>query len=854
MAIRRRATRRTSDIQGEEKKRKESWALSWLDEAVALFCFAAALFLLVSFLSYILAQGGRPVSSDALLLGSRHNLVGPAGHLAATLLVGLFGWCTLAPVLCLIWFAVFLWRYDTSSLSVERWFTVRAPLGLAGVLVSACTLAVVYFGARAGGSVGQALAVPLIKFFDTAGATIIAGAVLLLSLALWTALSVVEILKKGFHIFKGAVRALLRMLFFALRLMGTVLSWVLSPFGALLGYFGLIREGKAAVEPASLPRPRVRKNHLAEEEAGPSKETAGDQMLPGSRGEEYTHVVVSRYRPEELTRRRRSLHDWRLKTKAAKKAEGLAAEAFYKPPPFDLLTPAEPTVGGEDDKELLEKSRLIENKLGDFGVLGRVTEVHPGPVITLFEFEPAPGVKVGRVASLADDLAMSLRASSIRVIAPIPRRGTVGIELPNRHRDIVRLRDVLESDSFANADSILSACIGKDTYGQPVVIDINNMPHLLMAGATGTGKSVCINSILLSLLYRASPAELGFILIDPKILELSVYEGIPHLRVPVVTHARQARAVLKWAVDEMHRRYRIIQRFGVRNIDAYNRIVMGENEHELGSKPSLGEQVVMLQEEGSIGEEAAEKPATIDSQSADSMVERLEPLPKILIVIDEVADLMLSVGRDIEELITRLAQKSRAAGIHLLIATQRPSVDVVTGLIKANFPARISFRVSSRIDSRTILDSMGAEKLLGRGDMLFMQPGAEALKRVHGAYVSDSEVKKVVACVKEQGAPHYDEQIMRVCEKALEEDGAIGSEGGAGAEEEYDAIYDKAVELVVEKGYASTSMIQRVFRVGYNRAARIVELMEKEGIVGPMDGAKPREVLLPRSGLGEGAE
>lgn len=841
MASRRPAARRRKEEAAEEKRR-ERWSGTWLDEAFALFCFALALFLLVSFVSHA-AGSASGLASGAGAAGSR-NLVGPVGHFSATLLNGFFGWCTLVPVLCLMWFSVFLWRYDTGTKSTKNWLTWRFPVGLAGVLVSSCVLAAVYAGPRSGGSVGSLLAGPLLYLFDALGATIVAGSVLLLSLALWTSSSVIEIVK---HMLLLCKHLLTLMWSGPQLLLEFVLALVLGLGRAVKGVFvfcGLI--GGAVSQPGEVaPKPRLRKNTLP----GAAQDGCADERAPArlKEEEEYTHVVVSRYTPERLARRRKSVRDWRAKIDAGQKnSRAVEDRVLYKPPSFELLTPGEPSAAGEDDKELLEKSRLIENKLGDFGVLGRVTQVHPGPVITLFEFEPAPGVKVGRVASLADDLAMSLRASSIRVIAPIPRRGTVGIELPNRHRDIVRLRDVLESEPFALADSSLSACLGKDTYGEPVVIDINNMPHLLMAGATGTGKSVCINGILLSLLYRASPAELGLILIDPKILELSVYEGIPHLRVPVVTHARQAKAVLKWAVDEMHRRYRLIQRYAVRNIDGYNRIVLGQPEQEGGAKARLSEQVMLLPEEAVVSPGLIDKECDEDAAANGAMAEQLQPLPKILIVIDEVADLMLSVGRDIEELITRLAQKSRAAGIHLLIATQRPSVDVVTGLIKANFPARISFRVSSRVDSRTILDSMGAEKLLGRGDMLFIQAGAEALKRVHGAYVSDNEVKKVIAHVKQQGAPCYDQQIMQVCEKALEEDEGAGSGADEEGGEEYDAIYDKAVELVVDKGYASTSMIQRVFRIGYNRAARIVELMEKEGIVGPMDGAKPREVLLNR--------
>jgi S-DNA-T family DNA segregation ATPase FtsK/SpoIIIE len=504
-----------------------------------------------------------------------------------------------------------------------------------------------------------------------------------------------------------------------------------------------------------------------------------------------------------------------VKKPPQKKKDSLSSQivksASYTPPPFELLTEGSDETHTESEEELIRISRVIEGKLRDFNIAGRITEVHPGPVVTMFEFEPAPGIKVGKIAALQDDLSMSLKAQSLRIVAPIPRKGTVGIEVPNRAREIVRLRTLLESEQMRSATSSLTIGLGKDAYGEPVCADIASMPHLLIAGATGTGKSVCINTVLVSLLYRASPEELGLILIDPKILELSVYEGIPHLRVPVVTNPKQARAVLDWATKEMDRRYRMLQKHGVRNIDGYNALVAGTSG------------------------------AALKKAEDGSIQETLEPLSKLVIVIDELADLMLTVGREIEELITRLAQKARAAGIHLIVATQRPSVDVITGLIKANFPARLSFRVASRIDSRTILDAMGAEKLLGRGDMLFLQPGGGPPRRVHGAFVTDTEVKNVIEAVKKNGPPAYDERIIGAVEKAMEEEGS----GGTGYEgsNEYDELYDKAVELVLEKGQASTSMVQRVFRIGYNRAARIIEQMERDGIVGPMDGVKPREVI-----------
>jgi DNA segregation ATPase FtsK/SpoIIIE, S-DNA-T family len=534
----------------------------------------------------------------------------------------------------------------------------------------------------------------------------------------------------------------------------------------------------------------------------------------------------------------------------------------YVFPPEDLLTKGEEENNSSHGvKEINDVKNLIIEKLESFNIKGSIVDHHPGPVITLFEFKPDRGVKVARISSFQEDLAMSLKAMAVRIVAPIPNKDTVGIEVPNKKRDIVRLRDILESVEYVKAESCLSVALGKDTYGLPIVADIASMPHLLIAGATGTGKSVCINSILVSLLYKAAPSELNLILIDPKILELSIYENIPHLKVPVVTHAKQAKAVLDWAVKEMEKRYRLMQKFGVRNIDSYNQIVSGE----LDPADLEERQEAVVEDDVAPREAMFEKGNVSDATTLDtkneedipsendeklSMVEKLKALPKIVIVIDELADLMMQVGRDIEELITRLAQKARAAGIHLIVATQRPSVDVITGLIKANFPARLSFRVSSRIDSRTILDSMGAERLLGKGDMLFMQPGANPLKRMHGAFISDAEVKRVVNWLKLKGTPNYDQHIMDICDKAMREDSGDGSgadSSGIDSNEDYDQFYDKAVELVVEKGQASTSMIQRTFRIGYNRAARIIEMMERDGVVGPMDGVRPREVLVRNS-------
>ena len=472
------------------------------------------------------------------------------------------------------------------------------------------------------------------------------------------------------------------------------------------------------------------------------------------------------------------------------------------------------------DKETLEANSLIlRKKLADFGVEGEVVAVRPGPVITMYEFKPAPGVKVRRIVTLADDLSMALRALSVRILAPIPGESVVGIEIPNPRREKVFLKQVIEADTYQGAESKVTLALGKDTSGAPFVADLARMPHLLVAGATGTGKSVSINAMVLSVLFKASPQDVQFIMIDPKMLELTVYENLPHLLVPVVTDPKKAAAALFWAMDEMDRRYRLMRDKGARGIDHYNRIL----EKEMADKRAV---IELKQTEPSDGGQEVGG----DLQEKAPLVH--ERLARIVIVVDELADLMMSVGRDIEEYITRLAQKARAAGIHMILATQRPSVDVITGLIKANFPARISFQVTSRVDSRTILDSIGSERLLGDGDMLFLPPGTARIIRVHGAYVSDQEIRKVVEFINQQAKPRYRPEVF---------DAKKEIEAGE-VDEEYDEMYDLAVELVTETQQASISMVQRRLRVGYNRAARMIEQMERDGVVGPADGAKPREV------------
>jgi len=489
--------------------------------------------------------------------------------------------------------------------------------------------------------------------------------------------------------------------------------------------------------------------------------------------------------------------------------EFMAGGQGFRLPPIDLLEDSKAEVKPVDHESLQMQSKLLEKKLSDFDVSGKVVAVYPGPVVTMYEYEPAPGVKINKVVSLADDLAMALRATSIRIIAPVPGKSVIGIEVANVSREPVRLEDIIGSEAFERSNSKLTVALGKDIMGNPVITDLAKMPHLLIAGATGSGKSVALNAMICSILYKATPDETKLLLIDPKRIELSAYEGIPHMISPVIVDGRKATRTLHWAVHEMERRYTLMAEKSVRNIYQYHQKLAKEKD-------------ILRQTEGSGDRPAPETESTS------------EGLPFIVIVIDELADLMLVGSRDVELALTRLAQMARAAGIHLLIATQRPSVDVLTGIIKANFPTRISFQVSSRTDSRTILDANGAETLLGKGDMLLLPPGTARLQRIHGAYVSEAEIRRIIGFLKNQQKPIYDEDIL----KARSED-----EDKKG-EDEYDEKYDEAVALVTETGQASISMIQRRLRVGYNRAARMIEVMERDGVVGPSDGSKPRDVLV----------
>ena len=456
----------------------------------------------------------------------------------------------------------------------------------------------------------------------------------------------------------------------------------------------------------------------------------------------------------------------------------------YHLPNLDLLDSPPPLEARQIKEDLTANARILEETLEDFGISAKVTDIERGPVITRYELEPAPGVKLNKIVALSDDIALAMKAQSVRIIATIPGKGRVGVEVPNIQSSFVYLKEVLASNEFIKSSSKLTLVLGKDISGHPVITDLGDMPHLLIAGTTGAGKTVCVNSLILSMLFRATPNELKLLMVDPKMVELAPFNGLPHLLCPVVTDAKKAAVALNWVVNEMEARYQLLAKAGARNIDSYN--------------------------------------------------EKQEKIPYIVVIIDEMADLMMVSRDQIEGAITRLAQLSRAVGIHLVMATQRPSVDVITGVIKANFPARISFKVASKVDSRTVLDMNGADKLLGRGDMLFLRPGESKLIRAQGSLVSDKEIERVVDFIKEQAEPVYDEEILKEQQKSHLANG------------EKDEIYSEAVKVIMEGNQASVSILQRRLRLGYTRAARIIDTMEQEGLVGPFEGSKPRRILVDR--------
>ena len=630
-----------------------------------------------------------------------------------------------------------------------------------------------------GGILGEVTADAALRAFSSTGGSLLLLALFLVGVTLFTGLSWLRVLDLVGHLTLLVNR----------RLASTITSLWLTLRHRTLGALEARRQARAAR--------RERREGLARE-----------QSRVEGRAKPRIEPSVRLVEPSERAQKDRQVPLF----------EHLSGDGL---PPLSLLEEPNVTRQGFSNESLEAMSRLVELKLRDFGVEVEVVAVHPGPVITRFELQPAAGVKVNQISNLSKDLARALSAVSVRVVEVIPGKTVVGLELPNEQREIVHLSEILRSKAYDQANSPVTLGLGKDISGQPVVVDLARMPHLLVAGTTGSGKSVAINAMLLSLLYKASPKQIRLILIDPKMLELSIYEGIPHLLAPVVTDMKDAANALRWCVAEMERRYRLMSALGVRSLASYNR--------KIGEATERGEPI----------KDPLYKPEMAADPEAPAPI--LEPLPMLVLVIDELADLMMVVGKKVEELIARLAQKARAAGIHLILATQRPSVDVITGLIKANIPTRIAFQVSSRVDSRTILDQQGAEQLLGHGDMLYLPPGTAMPTRVHGAFVDDHEVQAVVTYLRRQGKPDYVSAVL----EGGSEDSSWPGETGGGQESEADPLYDEAVFHVTKTRKASISGVQRRLRIGYNRAARLVEEMERNGVVGALQANGSREVIAP---------
>jgi S-DNA-T family DNA segregation ATPase FtsK/SpoIIIE len=705
-------------------------------EIYGIILFFLVIFTLVSLLSFSPAD---PSINNARATGQIHNLFGIVGAHVAGMLIGLFGlgafWI---PILLLLASIHFFGNHPRKAM-ISTLVGGIVLVVITGALLSLRQNHIILFGNKfsSGGMVGIPFKAFLVKYTNFAGSAII-----------------------------------------------LILLWIIG-FILATG-FSLIAFGKRVWHWLNLIKDRMTTFLLKRRER---------------RQKAKKRVRVDK---DKIARRAKKIE---IKTKPAKPIKAVPPakqEVFdfmrsgkgYQIPPFSFLNDPEDTPVSSDDKNLRMQSQLLEKKLEDFGVHGKVVAVSPGPVITTYEYEPAPGVKINKIVNLSDDLSLALRAISIRIVAPIPGKAVVGIEVPNANREKVPFKEIVASSAFDKSKSKLTLCLGKDIVGNPVVAALDKMPHLLIAGATGTGKSVALNAMICSLLYKATPDDVKLIMVDPKRIELSSYDGIPHLITPVVIDAKKATNALFWAVREMERRYELLSKMNTRNIGQYNK-----------------------------------KIETTDKADDDN---ELKKLPYLVIVIDELADLMMLASRDVEVTLTRLAQMARAAGIHLILATQRPSVDVLTGIIKANFPTRLTFQVSSKTDSRTIIDTNGAESLLGSGDMLFLPPGTAKLQRIHGAYISESELVQITKFLRAQAKPDYDDEVTE----------AAAVDAGNDEEQEYDERYDDAIALVTKTGQASISMIQRHLRVGYNRAARMIEVMEKEGVVGPSDGVKPREVLV----------
>ena len=710
------------------------------------------------------------------------SVVGPLGAAMAGVLAQAIGLASYAIPLALLASGVLVFLGKQPEISPFR------MVAAAGVLLASATIAQLAIGTwremEAGGIVGGFLRAVLVEGFGDAGAWVIVLAVFFVLLAVATGQSLRDVSVAG------------------------------AQGGASLARRGAGWMGEQVAQRRARPG---REANVIELEPADIVGGAKGRTPPRTRDPEARPpVVVQQNAPTPAGGRGRGRRQVEMP---------FSNESAYCLPDLTHLDdpPSKPAV--IDHEALIASSRVLETKLGSFEVMGKVREIHPGPVITTYEFEPAPGIKVNRVVTLADDLAMAMSALSVRILAPIPGKSVVGIEVSNKTREKVLIREIVDSEAFRESPSVLTLALGKDTKGNPVVGDLARMPHLLVAGATGTGKSVFLNSLLASILMRATPRDVRLVLVDPKMLELATYEQIPHLLVPVITEARAAVTVLNNLVKEMNDRYRVLKDKGVRNLETYNRLIA----EEAGKREVID-----------LAEDEPDEDADDDESSTTGPAPMVhQHMPRIVVIIDELADLIMT-RRDCEVPITMLAQKARAAGIHLVVATQRPSVDVITGLIKANFPSRISFKVAGAVNSRTILDATGAERLLGNGDMLFMPPDVSKVQRLHGAYITDAEIKNITDFVRKQEPQRYQMDLLQDEEEA-------GEGGGEGSgEEEYDTMYDDAVRIVTESGKASISYVQRRLQVGYNRAARMIECMEREGVVSTADHRGAREVLAQK--------
>jgi S-DNA-T family DNA segregation ATPase FtsK/SpoIIIE len=779
-------------------------------EVIGVILIALSLLMLLSLLSFVpgeaeMVASGAPAANPprnligsfgALLAGGFFYAIGGAAYLFPLLLGRLGVRCfSLTPVSV---------RFRTAASSLAAVVFLSAFLHLETTGVPTLTSGMISRGI-AGGAVGQAIAEGLRAVFAGTGAHILIIAGFLVSLLLTTPLSLAEAVRRmpeRWTAFREGLSAMRseRSIAVQKEAVNRRVKTKTSKLGQAITDDERLAEKSQEFEPFTAPPAPIIQPF--------------SNYLPAVEPEETEPEVVA------------SLAD---------------SEDYRLPDPELLLCEPSGSLDRMSDEELKAQSEVLSRALASFGIEGTVTEVRPGPVVTMYEFEPAPGTKVARIVNLADDLALALKATSIRIVAPIPGKSVVGIEVPNRSRETVSLKEVVMSEAFRRAKSRLTLALGKDIFGAPITADLKTMPHLLVAGATGAGKSVSLNTMLLSILFSSKPNEVKLLLIDPKMLEFQSYEGIPHLLRPVITDPKSAARGLGWVVAEMERRYKLLAEAGVRNIDAYNRMVAGLHEAFAENSTSGVEQAELPIQFLSEEERLAAGESSIPEGERGCMQPNPtppEPLPFIVVMIDELADLMMVAPKDVEDKIARLAQMARASGIHLVLATQRPSVDVLTGLIKANFPARIAFQVSSKTDSRTILDANGAEALLGRGDMLYLASGTGRLTRLHGSFVSDDDVRSVVEFVKKQAMPVYNQELQSL---KLEE---------AAEEEAKDEVYEQAKELVLSTGQASASLIQRRLRVGYPRAARMIEQMESEGIVGAAGRDGRREVLGRRGPVG----